>query len=49
MTAEQRKEAARELRKVQKVMKRIIRIYPELATTLNIQERRFPVPWLRPS
>lgn len=41
MSADQRREAARELRKVKKVMKRLSRIYPELSTTLSIQERRF--------
>lgn len=41
MSADQRKEAARELRKVKKVMKRLSRIYPELSATLSIQERRF--------
>ncbi|MDQ0923293.1 hypothetical protein QF038_001801 [Pseudarthrobacter sp. W1I19] len=41
MSADQRQAAARELRKVKKIMKRLSRLYPELSTTLSIQERRF--------
>jgi hypothetical protein len=43
MTAasDRRKEAARQLRNIKKTTKQLCRLYPELATTFNIKERRY--------